>query len=183
MRRLSHWLVGISLLVASDAGAQPAETPAEEQPAPEPHGIVPIPDYDADLRTREHLLGDPWKGRSWLAEKGLTLEIDYTQVLQSIVHGGLDERTKYGGSVDYFANLDLDRAGLIPGGLVRMRAAGGVTAGLFYVTTPSSRRSTASSPSRTARSRPRRRTTRAASTGTCGSTSTCRTRARRRSIS
>ena len=115
-------LAFLALLLASHAAAQES-TPRESKPAPEPqHGILPLEKYDEDIWKREHLLDDPWGARSWLAEKGLSFSIDYTQVLQSVVHGGLHERTKYGGSVDYLASLDLDRLGVIPGGLVRFRA-------------------------------------------------------------
>jgi porin len=90
--------------------------------AAEPQGLVPIPDYAADIWSRSHLSGD-WGGmRTDLANKGIQLEINWTQYLQGVVDGGRDETTRYGGTLDYLINFDLMRMGLIPGALVKLRA-------------------------------------------------------------
>lgn len=112
-----------TLLVAVGAWAvEVTEVPEPSPPPGAPHGILPLEDYTEGLGVREYLLGDLWGARSALAEKGLTFHVDFTQVLQSVTDGGLRETSKYGGTADYLANLDFDRMGLIPGGLLRFRA-------------------------------------------------------------
>lgn len=87
----------------------------------EEKGILPIPDYSGDLWKRDRLT-DGWKGRrrEW-AEKGVQLEMDWVQTVQSIVDGGRSTDTEYGGSLDYLLYVDLYRMGLVPGALVKVR--------------------------------------------------------------
>ena len=88
----------------------------------EAQGLLPVPDYGGDLWNRSRLTGD-WGGRRTdLANKGVQVDVDWTQYVQGIADGGLDRKTRYGGHLDYLVNLDLMRMGLIPGGLVRFRA-------------------------------------------------------------
>jgi porin len=90
--------------------------------AQQSEGILPIPDYSGDLCTRPALTGD-WGGlRQQWAEKGVTFRFDWYQAVQGIVKGGTDNRWAYGTNLDLYANLDLDRMGVIPGGLVAFRA-------------------------------------------------------------
>jgi porin len=105
-----------ALLSAGSSGAEgEAATAASE-------GLLPLPDYSGDLWQRSHLSGD-WGGtRNELAGKGVQVEVDWTQYVQSIVDGGIDEATRYGGHLDYLVHLDLMRMGLIPGGLITIRA-------------------------------------------------------------
>jgi porin len=85
-------------------------------------GLVPVPDYGGDLWNRSHLTGD-WGGtRTDLANKGVQVDVDWTQYVQGVVDGGIDRSTRYGGHLDYLVRLDLMRMGLIPGGLVTLRA-------------------------------------------------------------
>ncbi len=94
-----------------------AATPAAEQP----HGILHVPDYTGDLWTRSRLTGD-WGGtRTEWANKGIQFETIFTQTMQSVVDGGRDTATRYGGSIDYVLNLDLIRMGILPGALVKFR--------------------------------------------------------------
>jgi porin len=114
------------LFAAAAHGALVAHALAQETTpvvAPEaPHGIVPLEDYKGDLWTRPRLTGD-WGGtRTKLAAKGLTLGIDWTQVVQGVAEGGRNTTFKYGGGLDYNLKFDLDRANLIRGGLVTFRA-------------------------------------------------------------
>jgi porin len=88
----------------------------------EVEGLLPVPDYGGDLLNRSRLTGD-WGGRRTdLANKGVQVDVDWTQYVQGIADGGLDRNTRYGGHVDYLVNLDLMRMGLIPGALVKFRA-------------------------------------------------------------
>ena len=85
-------------------------------------GLLPVPDYGADLWSRSHLTGD-WGGtRTFLASKGILVDVDFTQYVQGIADGGIERTTRYGGHLDYLVRLDLMRMGLIPGGLVTFRA-------------------------------------------------------------
>jgi porin len=111
-RRIVARLVLPLVLVASPAAL------AQE----EAQGLLPVPDYGGDLWNRSHLTGD-WGGRRTdLANKGVQVDVDWTQYVQGIADGGLDRTTRYGGHLDYLINLDLMRMGLIPGALVRFRA-------------------------------------------------------------
>ena len=84
--------------------------------------MLPVPDYGGDLLNRSRLSGD-WGGtRTDLANKGVQVDVDWTQYVQGVVDGGIDRSTRYGGHLDYLVYLDLMRMGLIPGGLVKFRA-------------------------------------------------------------
>jgi porin len=97
--------------------------PAADGDAPEaPKGLLPVPNYGGDLWNRPYLSGD-WGGvRTDLANKGVQVDVDWTQYLQGVVDGGRDRTTRYGGHLDYLIRLDLMRMGLVPGGLVTIRA-------------------------------------------------------------
>jgi porin len=111
-RRIVAGLVWSLVLAASDAAL------AQE----EAQGLLPVPDYGGDLWNRSRLTGD-WGGtRTDLANKGVQVDVDWTQYVQGVADGGLDRSTRYGGHLDYLVYLDLMRMGLIPGGLVRFRA-------------------------------------------------------------
>lgn len=85
-------------------------------------GLLPVPDYSGDLWTRSRLTGD-WGGvrQDW-ADHGVTLEIDWCQVYQDVVDGGVREGSENSSNLDYRMNLDLMRMGLVPGALVTVRA-------------------------------------------------------------
>jgi len=97
-----------------------AEPPAAEEPHA-PAGLVPLIDYTGDLWTRPRLLGDLGGTRTDWANKGIQFDINYTQILQSVVEGGLDRDTRYGGTLDYNAVFDLHRMGVLPGAIVKFR--------------------------------------------------------------
>ena len=42
--------------------------------------------------------------------------------MQAVTDGGVDTDSEYGGTIDYNINVDFDRMGLIPGGLLQIRA-------------------------------------------------------------
>ena len=84
--------------------------------------MLPVPDYTGDLWSRSHLSGDWYGTRTDLADKGIQLDVDWTQYAQSIVAGGRDTTTEYGGHLDYLFRLDLMRMGVLPGALVTIRA-------------------------------------------------------------
>jgi porin len=105
---------------ATSAASQPATKPATQPDKAK--GILPIPDYSGDLLQRSYLTGDWYGARSKLANKGITLDFNFTQVAQSIVKGGRDNDTDYGGSLDYLFKFDLQQMGAVPGGIFTFRA-------------------------------------------------------------
>jgi len=93
-----------------------------ETDSTETQGLLSIPDYSGDLWTRSHLTGDGGGVRGDLANKGIQGEIRWNQTVQSVVDGGRDTGTKYGGSFTYDVTFDLMRMGVLPGALVKVRA-------------------------------------------------------------
>ncbi|WP_300455578.1 carbohydrate porin [Desulfobacula sp.] len=85
-------------------------------------GILPLPDYSGDFAKRSYLLGDFGGKRTEWAKKGVTFNLDYNQYFQAVTDGGIDTDSEYGGTIDYNINVDFDRMGLIPGGLLQIRA-------------------------------------------------------------
>ena len=80
----------------------------------EAQGLLPVPDYSGDFWSQSHLTGD-WGGiRNDLANKGIQTEVRWNQTVQSVVDGGRDTGTEYGGSFNYDLNLDLMRMGILP---------------------------------------------------------------------
>jgi porin len=107
-------LSGMILLIASS-------TPIEAAPPEPPPGVTPLTDYSGDWVTRPALTGD-WGGmRQWLADRGLTFEVEWFQVGQGIVSGGIEKRGAYVTNLDYYLTLDLMRMGVIPGALISVR--------------------------------------------------------------
>ena len=116
------WLL-LALAAVSPALAQDVpEGAAQDIAEGGAQGLLPVPDYSADFWKRSHLTGD-WGGlRATLANEGVQLDVDWTQYLQGDVAGGLDQTTRYGAHFDYLLHLDLMRIGLIPGGMITVRA-------------------------------------------------------------
>ena len=109
-------LLVVSVLLFTVPSAQADEAQAKSS------GILPLADYSGDFAKRSYLLGDFGGKRTEWAKKGFTFDIDYNQYFQAVTDGGIDRDSKYGGTIDYNINLDFDRMGLIPGGLLQMRA-------------------------------------------------------------
>jgi porin len=92
------------------------ETATEQAP--------PAPNYGGDLWKRKKLTGD-WGGvRNDLAAKGITLDVDVTQIIQGNAHGGADTKNafRYSGSTDYTLTLDTGKMGLWKGGTILLNA-------------------------------------------------------------
>ena len=114
----------LPLAQGEEADATPGEAGIEESTESEPasEGLLPVPDYSGDWSRRPYLSGD-WGGhrQDW-AGKGVTLDVQWFQVGQGVLSGGLDQRAAYISNLDYFLNLDLMRMGAVPGALVAFRA-------------------------------------------------------------
>ena len=109
-------LLGAAILLAPAPDALADDAPAKSS------GILPLDDYSGDFAKRSYLLGDFGGKRTEWAKKGFTFDIDYNQYFQAVTDGGVDTDSEYGGTIDYNINIDFDRMGLIPGGLLQMRA-------------------------------------------------------------
>ncbi|MFO0826818.1 MAG: carbohydrate porin [Phycisphaerales bacterium] len=117
--------------LAADGAAAPPDqaSPTTAEPAPtgpaaphRPPGLVPLVDYTGDLWTRQRLTGDWGGARTTLADVGIQFDVEFTQVMQSVVDGGRDSGTRYGGGLDYNLLLDLHRMGILDGAIVQFRA-------------------------------------------------------------
>ena len=88
----------------------------------EVEGLLPVPDYSGDWAERSKLTGD-WGGRrqEW-AERGVTVDLDWYQVYQDVVDGGLGTGDEWATNLDLRATLDLMRMDVVPGALVTIRA-------------------------------------------------------------
>jgi porin len=102
------------------SNTQPTNNPSAASPASA--GLLPVPDYSGDLWERGYLTGDWGGARTNLANKGVQLGLQWNQYVQGIPSGGRAQDTEYGGNVDYTANLDLMRMGILPGALIKFRA-------------------------------------------------------------
>jgi porin len=99
--------VSLILAVLVVCGFVSIRAGAEDAPAPTP--------YSGDFWSRSTLTGD-WGGlRNDLAAKGVTLDMDITQVGQGVVGGGKSGAWQYGGRSDFILNLDSQKLGLWPG--------------------------------------------------------------------
>ncbi len=70
------------------------------------------------------MTGDWGGARTTLADKGITLDIDVTQVMQHNWHGGVSTKNglRYSGSGDISLTLDTGKMGLWPGGTIVLKA-------------------------------------------------------------
>jgi porin len=90
--------------------------------AEEAKGILPVPQYGADISSRNYLTGD-WGGkRTEWADKGLQFDVDWVQWGEAVVDGGRSSRSEFGGNFTYNLKVDLMRAGVLPGALLQVRA-------------------------------------------------------------
>jgi len=87
--------------------------------------LVPVVDYSGDLMARPALTGDWGGSRQELMNKGIRLDVSYTQVFQGNISGGLSEVCTNRGGLDIILSLDTTYMGLWPGGLIKVRGEGG----------------------------------------------------------
>lgn len=102
--------VTAALYAPGAASAQPVEIPAT---------------FGGDIWTRPRLSGDWFGFRDEMGKRGVTLDVDWLQVLQGVGTGGRDESVSYGGTVDYKLNLDTGKLKLWPGGFLNVYAISG----------------------------------------------------------
>ena len=90
----------LAILFGSRAGAEDAP---------------PLNPYSGDFLTRSTLTGDWWGARNQLAAKGVTFDLNTTQIGQGVVGGGKNGAWEYGGRSDMVMNMDSQKLGLWPG--------------------------------------------------------------------
>ena len=80
--------------------------------------------YSGDLWNRSTLSGD-WGGfRNEWAQKGITFDLNITQIGQGVVNGGKSGAWQYGGRGDLVINVDSQKLGLWPGGFFNLELEG-----------------------------------------------------------
>jgi porin len=77
---------------------------------------------NASLWERPYLLGDWGGARSWLAARGIILDVQATQFYQGVVDGSRDDNWKYGVKGDYFLTVLGEKAGLWKGFILNLHA-------------------------------------------------------------
>ena len=85
---------------------------------------MPAPNYSGDFLTRSTLTGDWGGARNDLAKKGVTFDLNLTQVGQGNISGGKDVGWEYGGRGDLTINLDTQKMGWWPGGFITVEVEG-----------------------------------------------------------
>ena len=80
--------------------------------------------YSGDFWTRSTLIGD-WGGtRNDLAAKGVTFDMNLTQIGMGVISGGKDQGWEYAGRGNFTINMDTQKMGLWPGGFFTVEVEG-----------------------------------------------------------
>lgn len=106
-------------LSVSTVLAQPATQPAEQAAAP------PKTTYEGDGWLNWKKMTGDWGGiRSQLADMGVSIDLNLTQVMQGNAHGGASTNNgfRYSGSADLTLTLDTKKLGLWEGGTIVLNA-------------------------------------------------------------
>ena len=104
-------VLGLALLITP--------VPASAQP-------VPVPEtWGGDFLSRARLKGN-WGGfRDELGKKGVVFDADLLLTPQGVASGGRDTEAEFWGNAEYTLNVDTGKAGLWPGGFLRLIANSG----------------------------------------------------------
>lgn len=102
----------------------PIARAADVDPVQNPDQVYPTPDYTGNFQDRSTLLGDLGGSRQDLANHGITLDANLTQVAQGVVSGGREAGWQYLGRGEVDLNLDTSKMHLWPGGLFTVVAEG-----------------------------------------------------------
>ncbi len=104
------------IIIAAVALAGTLAAPVTAQPIEEPKT------YTGDFWSRPRLTGD-WGGfRDELATRGIRFDVDLLLTPQGVGSGGRDTRAEFWGNAEYTLNVDTGKAGLWPGGFLRVVA-------------------------------------------------------------
>lgn len=112
--RLVGWIIIAAVALAGTLAA-----PAAAQPIEEPKT------YAGDFWSRPRLTGD-WGGfRDELATRGIRFDVDLLLTPQGVASGGRDTGAEFWGNAEYTLNVDTGKAGLWPGGFLKVIANSG----------------------------------------------------------
>jgi porin len=81
-----------------------------------------LPAFQDSFEERTKFTGDWFGARDRWTDRGVVLDANLTQFFQGVASGGKDQTFEYGGKLDYYLNIDGDKAGLGDGFLVSMHA-------------------------------------------------------------
>ncbi len=109
--------------IAHQARADVAPIQVEKQ-------VVQTPDYRGEFLDRSTVTGDWGGARQELANAGITLTAELTQVYQGVVAGGIDSGSEYMGRGQTTLDFDTSKMGLWPGGVFTVMAEGNFGQGL-----------------------------------------------------
>jgi porin len=84
--------------------------------------LAPFVATAQDCYCAESLTGDWYGNRTYLAESGITFDLDLAHFYQGVAHGGVRQRFAYGGHGDYVANVDFGKLGVQEGLFLKVRA-------------------------------------------------------------
>jgi porin len=108
------WIIVAAVALAGALAASAAAQPIEEPKT-----------YVGDFWSRPRLTGD-WGGfRDELAARGVRFDVDLLLTPQGVASGGRDTRAEFWGNAEYTLNVDTGKAGLWPGGFLRVIANSG----------------------------------------------------------
>lgn len=107
------------IIVAAVALTGTLEASAVAQPIEEPKT------YAGDFGSRPRLTGDWGEIRDELATRGIRFDVDFLLTPQGVAHEGRDTGAEFWGNAEYTLNVDTGKAGLWPGGFLRVVANSG----------------------------------------------------------
>ena len=80
------------------------------------------PTWGGDVLSRPRLTGDWFGLRDEMGKKGVVLDLDMLLTPQGVLTGGRDTGAEFWGSAEYTLNVDTGKAGLWPGGFLKVQA-------------------------------------------------------------
>ena len=124
MRTVLTGLALVLALVSVPVWAQETKEKATEPAAPAPAAaektaVTEATTYETGSWLTWKKMTGNWGGlRTDLADKGITFDLDVTQIIQDNMHGGADTKNgfRYSGSTDLTLKLNTGKMGLWPGG-------------------------------------------------------------------
>jgi porin len=120
------WLVSVAWApssVADEAVSDEASVRASGSANGSPPSGYLTAGYWEEVWSRDRLTGD-WGGlRTDLEEHGVKPRVRFSQFLQGVTSGGLDQNGRYGGKVDWILDVDVSKlAGIWPGMFLNLHA-------------------------------------------------------------